>query len=66
MLGGIRPAQTLYNRWKRWGDKGVFARMIAGLAAEDGEKATVMIEATYLKVRRAASSLGVKKGTAVA
>jgi transposase len=25
------PAKTLYNRWKRWGDKGVFARMMKGL-----------------------------------
>ena len=28
------PPKTLYNRWKRWSDKGVFARMMAGLAAE--------------------------------
>ena len=27
------PAKTLYNRWKRWGDKGVFVRMMEGLAA---------------------------------
>ena len=26
------PHKTLYNRWKRWSDKGVFARMMAGLA----------------------------------
>ena len=26
------PPKTLYNRWKRWGDKGVFARMMEGLA----------------------------------
>lgn len=24
------PAKTLYNRWKRRGDKGVFARMMEG------------------------------------
>ena len=24
------PPKTLYNRWKRWGDKGVFARMMDG------------------------------------
>lgn len=28
------PAKTLYNRWKRWGDMGVFARMMEGLASE--------------------------------
>ncbi|EAR49645.1 hypothetical protein OG2516_17920 [Oceanicola granulosus HTCC2516] len=36
--------------------------MMAGLAAEHGEKKTVMIDATYLKAHRTASSLGVKEG----
>jgi transposase len=36
--------KTLYNRWKRWSDNGVFARMMAGLPAKHGEKKTVMIE----------------------
>ena len=40
------PHKTLYNRWKRWSDKGIFARMMAGLAAEHGEQKTVMIDAT--------------------
>ncbi len=52
----------LYNRWKRWSDKGVFARVIAGLAVEHGEETTVMINATHLKAHHTASSLGVKKG----
>ncbi len=56
------PHKTLYNRWKRWSDKGVFARMMAGLAAEHGEETTMMIDARYLKAHRTASSLGVKKG----
>ena len=56
------PHKTLYNRWKRWGDKGVFARILVGLAAEKPEKKTAMIDATYLKAHRTASSLGVKKG----
>lgn len=60
------PHKTLYNRWKRWSDRGIFAKMMAGLAAEHGEKKTVMIDATYLKAHRTASSLGVKKGGAVA
>ncbi len=34
--------KTLYNRWKRWSNKGIFARMMAGLAAEHGEQKTVM------------------------
>ena len=55
------PHKTLYSRWKRWSEKGIFVRMMAGLAAEYGEKKTVMIDATYLKAHRTASSLGVKK-----
>ncbi|GAB5463246.1 MAG: hypothetical protein HoeaKO_33370 [Hoeflea alexandrii] len=35
--------------------------MMAGLAAEHGEEKTVMIDATYLKAHRTATSLGVKK-----
>ncbi len=34
------PHKTLYNRWKRWSDKGVFARIMAGLAAEHCEEKT--------------------------
>ena len=56
------PAKTLYNRWKRWGDMGVFARMMEGLASEAAVPKTVSIDATYLKAHRTASSLGVKKG----
>ena len=60
--GSYGPHKTLYNRWKRWSDKGIFAQMMAGLAAQHGEKKTVMIDATYLKAHRTASSLGAKKG----
>jgi hypothetical protein len=58
---GINP-KTLYNRWKRWGDMGVCARMMEGLASECGEEKVVMIDATYLKAQRTASSLRAKKG----
>jgi transposase len=56
------PYKTLYNRWKRWSERGVFARILAGLAAEDPEQKAVMIDATYLKTHRTATSLRVKKG----
>lgn len=50
-------------RWKRWGDKGVFVRMMEGLAAPQApERKTVMIDATYLNAYCTASSLRVKKG----
>ncbi len=58
------PHKTLYNPWKRWSDKGIFARMMTGLAAEYGEEKTVMTDATYLKAHRTATSMGVKKGGA--
>ena len=56
------PYKTLYNRWKRWGEKGIFLQMMEGLAAANAEPKTVMIDATYLKAHRTASSLRVKKG----
>ena len=55
------PHKTLYNRWKRWGQTGVFTRMMEGLSAGAAHK-TVMIDATYLKAHRTASSLRVKGG----
>jgi len=54
------PAKTLYNRWKRWGDMGVFARMMRGLSEQGADPSTLMIDATYLKAHRTASSLRVK------
>ena len=67
---------------RRWSEcsheRGIFAKMMAGLAAEHGEKQTVMIEVSrrtprvrvslrkYLKAHRTASSLGVKKEGVVA
>ena len=56
------PHETLYNRWKRWSDKGIFVKMLIGLAADHGEEKTVVIGATYLKAHRTASSFAVKKG----
>ncbi len=55
------PHKTLYNRWTRWRDKGVFAGMMAGLAAEHGEQKTVMIDATHLKAHRTATSMAAKR-----
>ena len=57
------PHKTLYNRWKRWSDKGIFVRMMEGLATpQAADRKTIMIDATYLKAHRTASSLGVKNG----
>jgi transposase len=54
--------KTLYNRWKRWGDKGIFAQMMEGLASEAAVPKTVMIDATCLKAHRTVTSLRSKKG----
>jgi transposase len=56
------PYKTLYNRWKRWSDMGVFARIMTGLAANSPDNKTISIDATYLKAHRTASTLGTKKG----
>ncbi|MBR9653587.1 IS5 family transposase [Thalassovita aquimarina] len=56
------PPKTLYNRWKRWSEMGVFARIFEGLASEAADQTTIMIDATYLKAHRTASSLRGKKG----
>ena len=42
--------------------RGVFIRMMEGLSGAQTERRTVMIDATYLKAHRTASSLRVKKG----
>jgi len=60
------PHKTLYNRWKRWGAMGILARMMDGLAANRPDHHTIMIDATYLKAHRTASSLRVKKGAQAA
>ena len=57
--------KTLYNRWKRWGQMGVFTRMMEVLSTA-AERKTVMIDATYLKAHRTASSLAVKRGISAA
>ena len=59
---GKPPHKTPYKPWKRRGEMGVFGHMMEALAAERAEPTTVMIDATYLKAHRTASSLGVKKG----
>ncbi|WP_446740826.1 IS5 family transposase [Sphingomonas sp. CFBP 13728] len=56
------PHKTLYNRWKRWGERGVFLRIMEGLAAASATPKTIMIDATYLKAHRTASSPAGKKG----
>jgi transposase len=55
------PHKTLYNRFVRWSEIGVFDRIFETLAAESRSTRTVMIDATHLKAHRTAASL-LKKG----
>lgn len=55
------PHKTLYDRWTRWGETGIFPQIMEGLAAVGDEPQTVMIDAISLNALRAASSLRVRK-----
>lgn len=55
------PHKTLYNRFVRWSEAGVFDRIFAALAAESQATGTVAIDATHLKAHRTAAGL-LKKG----
>lgn len=51
--------------WKRWSENGIFVRMMVELASGQREGKTEMIDTTYLKAHRKATSMGVKKGELV-
>ena len=68
------PYKMLYDRSKRWSDMGVFARIMAGFAADarqqddldplSGHSCVIpcrTVDATYLEAHRTASSLRAKK-----
>ena len=56
------PPKTLYNRWKRWSDMGVFARIMTGLAAEAPDNKTILIDATYCAFRSIRSVIPITSG----
>ena len=51
------PHKTLYNRFRRWTEMGVFDRIFSHLSAQEGLPDTLMIDATHLKAHRTACSL---------
>ena len=66
---GYGPHKTLYNRFVRWSEKGVFDRIFAALVAEAGVPQRLMIDTTHLKAHRTAASLrkkGVRRAASVA
>lgn len=62
VLAEFGPVKTIYYRWKRWGNIGVFARTMRGLPEAGADPSTLMIDATHMKSQRTASSLWLKKG----
>ena len=55
------PHKTIYNRFFRWSEMGVFGRIFVELAKGGGDSDEMMIDATHLKAHRTAASL-LKKG----
>ena len=51
------PYKTLYNRFKRWSEMGVFDQIFVALSSQDGPPDQLQIDATHLKAHRTASSL---------
>jgi hypothetical protein len=57
----VWPAEDALQPLEAVGEEGIFARMMEGLAAEATVPKTAMIEATYLKAHRTATSLRSKR-----
>ncbi len=62
---GYGPAKTLYNRYKRWSEAGIFGagvfeRVFERLAREHADLSTLMIDSSHLRTHRIAAN-GVKK-----
>jgi transposase len=55
------PPTTIYNRFVRWAERGVWERLFRGLAARGRCSGTQMIDSTHVKAHRSAS--GAKRGS---
>ena len=53
------PKKTLYNRFVRWSDKGVWQDVFHALASAGGPPAELLIDSTAVKVHRSASGVNV-------
>lgn len=49
------PRKTLYNRFVRWADKGMWQDLFVALAAAGGPPAEVLIDSTHMKAHRSAA-----------
>src|SRR5271169_1071111 len=59
---GIRPPTTIYNRFVRWAERGVWERLFRELAKRGRSAEVQMIDSTHIKAHRSAS--GAKRGSA--
>ncbi len=55
------PAKTIYNRFVRWAERGVWERLFRALAAKGRSLEVQMIDSTHIKAHRSAS--GAKRGS---
>jgi transposase len=55
------PAKTIYNRFVRWAERGVWERLFRALAAKGRSLDVQMIDSTHIKAHRSAS--GAKRGS---
>lgn len=51
------PYKTIYNRYVRWSEKGVFRRIYVKLAKSGSKIEAIMIDATHLRAHRTATVL---------
>ena len=49
------PKKTLYNRFVRWADKGVWTNLFQALAQAGGPSAQVLIDSSAVKAHRSAA-----------
>ena len=49
------PPTTIYNRFVRWAERGVWERLFRELAGRSRSHQTQMIDSTYVKAHRSAS-----------
>ena len=49
------PRKTLYNRFVRWADKGVWVALFEALAQSGGPKLQLMIDSSAVKAHRSAA-----------
>jgi mannitol 2-dehydrogenase len=54
------PHKTIYNRFVRWAERGIWEDIFAALAGQDGEPDRLMIDSTIVKAHRTAG--GAKGG----